>query len=188
VRSVPLVLPVRRLPLDALEVEISIAEGEPALQALLTWVRERAGQREAHDAEKGLCKRRLPLGLAAIKLYFAQRGTGEVGPGITQADGGVLPREPKRRRRDYCSRCGTFAVARTCDRTPGAPGSLPLDAQITLPARCDSYLLQAGMTGFAVEHPVTESADFLAQLVALEVAASVLMEVAQEASEDDEGF
>ena len=75
--------------MEALDVEISIAEGEPALQALITCVRERAGQIEAHEAEKGIFKRLLPIGLAALKLDVAQRGTGDVGPAITQADGGV---------------------------------------------------------------------------------------------------
>jgi hypothetical protein len=173
--------------MDALDVEISIAEGEQALQALITCVRERAGQLEAHEAEKGIFTRLLPMGLAAIQLYFAPRGTGDVGPAITQADGGVLPREPTLRRRDYCSRFGTFAVARTCDRTPGEPGIVPLDAQLNLPARCDAYFLQEWMTVFAVEHPLKESADFCAQLFALEGAESVWMAVAKAASEDDEG-
>jgi len=174
--------------MEALEVEISIAEGEQALQALITCVRERAGQLEAHEAEKGICKRLLPMGWAAMKRDFAQRGTGEGGPAITRADGGILPREPKRRRRDYVSLFGTFAVARTCDRTPGEPGIVPLDAQVNRPERCDSSFLQEWMTLFAVEHPFKERADFLAPLFDLEVAESVLRAVAKEAPEDDEGF
>jgi hypothetical protein len=89
--------------MDALDVETSITEGEQALQALLTLVRERAGTLEAHEAEKGLFKRLLPIGLAAMKLDFAQRGTGEMGPAITRADGVILPQENKRRGRDDCS-------------------------------------------------------------------------------------
>src|SRR5262249_54783155 len=107
---------------------------------------------------------------------------------ITRADGGILPREPKRRRRDYVSLFGTFAVARTCDRTPGEPGIVPLDAQVNRPERCDSSFLQEWMTLFAVEHPFKERADFLAPLFDLEVAESVLRAVAKEAPEDDEGF
>ena len=42
--------------MDALEVERSLAEGEQALQALITFASERAGTREAHDAEKCPCK------------------------------------------------------------------------------------------------------------------------------------
>jgi len=174
--------------MEALEVETSIAEGEQALQALITCAREHAGKLEAHDAEQGIFKRLLPMGLAAMKWYFAECGTGDVGPAITRADGMLLTREKPLRGRKYCSLFGTFAGARTCDRTAGEPGICPLDAQVNLPERCDSYFLQAWMTVFAVEPPFKESAGFFAQLFDLEVAESVLMEVAQEAPEDDEGF
>jgi hypothetical protein len=179
---------VRRIPMDALDVERSIAEGEQTLQALLKFVSESAGQLEAHDAEKGIFKRRLPMGLAAMKLSFAQRGTGELGAAVTRADGMILPRETQWRGRDYCSLFGTFAVPRTCYRTPGEPGIFPLDAPVNLPERCDSYVLQEWMTVCAVEHPFTESAGWFEPLFDLDVAESVLMEVAKEAPQDDEDF
>ena len=134
--------------MDALDVETSIAEGEQALQALIQFARESAGKREAHEAEQGIFKRLLPIGLAAMKLYFAQRGTGDVGPAVMRADGVLLPRETQLRGRDYCSLFGTFAVARTCDRAAGEPGIFPLDSQVNLPQRCDSYFLQEWMTWF----------------------------------------
>jgi len=187
-RGVPMVCHVRRIPMEALEVETSIAEGEQALQALLTFARENAGKFAAHEAEKGIFKRLLPIGLAAMKLYFAQRGTGDVGPAIMRADGVFLPREKRLRGRDYFSLFGKFAVARTCYRTPGEPGIFPLDAQVNLPERCYSYFLQEWMTLFEVEHPFKESASWFEQLFDLDVAESVLMEVAKEAPEDYEGF
>ena len=150
--------------MEALEVETSIAEGEQALQALLQFARERGGTLEAHEAEKGIFKRLLPIGLAAMQLYFAQRGTGDVGPAITRADGVLLAREQKLRGRDYCSLFGKFAVARTCYRAAGEPGIFPLDQQVNLPERCDSYFLQEWMTLFAVEHPFKESAGLFEQL------------------------
>ena len=174
--------------MDALDVETSIAEGEQALQALLQFARENAGKLEAHEAEKGIFTRLMPIGLAAMKLYFAQRGTGDVGPAVTRADGILLPREPKLRGRDYGSLFGKFTVARTCYRTPGAPGIFPLDAQVNLPTRCYSYFLQEWMTVFAVEHPFKESASWFEQLFDLEVAESAVMAVAKEAPEDYEAF
>jgi hypothetical protein len=188
VRNVPMVDHVRRTPMDALDVETSIVEGEQALQALLKFVSESAGRLEAHEAEKGIFKRLLPIGLAAMKLYFAQRGTGDVGPAITRADGIILPREKPLRGRDYFSIFGKFKVARTCYRTPGEPGICPLDGEVNLPARCYSYFLQEWMTLFEVEHPFQESAGWLEQLFELDVAESVLMEVAKEAPADYEGF
>ena len=174
--------------MEALDVETSIAEGEQALQALRQFAREHAGTLEAHEAEKGILKRLLPMGLAAMQRSFAQRGTGDVGPAVTRADGMLLPREQTLRGRDDCSLCGKFKVARTCDRAPGETGICPLDAQVNLPQRCDSYVLQEWMTVFEVEHPFQESAGFFAQLFDLDVAERVLMEVAQEAPQDDEDF
>jgi hypothetical protein len=63
--------------MEALEVEKSIAEGEPALQGLIKSAREHAGKLEAHEAEKGIFKRLLPIGLAAMQLSFAERGPGD---------------------------------------------------------------------------------------------------------------
>jgi hypothetical protein len=174
--------------MDALEVEMRLAAGEQALQALLTCARESASKLEAQEAEQGLFTRLLPIGLAAMKRSFAQRGTGDVGPAIMRADGVLLPREHKLRGRDSCSLFGKFAVVRTCDRLPGEPGICPLDAQVNLPERCDSYVLQEWMTLFAVEPPFQESAGLVAQLLDLEVAESVLLEVAKEAPQDDEAF
>ena len=174
--------------MEALDIETSIAEGEQSLQALLTFIRENASSLAAHEAEKGIFKRLLPIGLAAMKLYFAQRGTGDVGPAVTRADGALLPREQKLRGRDYFSIFGKFKVARTCYRTPGEPGIFPLDAQVNLPARCYSYFLQEWMTLFEVEHPFKESAGFFAQLFDFEVAESVLMAVAKDAPKDYTAF
>jgi hypothetical protein len=174
--------------MDALDVETSIAEGEQALQTLLKFVSESAGTLEAHEAEKGIFKRLLPIGLAAMKLYFAQRGTGDLGAAVTRADGMLLPRETQLRAHDYFSLFGKFAVPRTCYRTPGEPGIFPLDAQVNFPERCYSYFLQEWMTLFEVEHPFQESAGLFEQLFDLEVAESVLMEVAKEAPQDYESF
>ena len=174
--------------MEALEVETSIAEGERALQALLQFARESGGKLEAHEAEKGIFKRLLPIGLAAMKRYFAQRGTGDVGEAITRADGVLLAREQKLRGRDYFSLFGKFAVARTCYRAAGEPGIFPLDQQVNLPERCYSYFLQEWMTLFEVEHPFKDSAGLFEQLFDLDLAESVLMEVAQEAPADYEAF
>jgi hypothetical protein len=174
--------------MDALDVETRIAEAEQALQARLQFAREDAGTLEAHDAEQGLFKRLLPMGLAAMQLSFAQRGTGDMGTAITRADGVTLPQEPTLRGRDDCSLFGKCTVARTCDRTAGDPGIFPLDAQVNLPERCDSYVLPEWMTVFAVEHPFQESSAWFEPRVDREGAESVLREVAQEAPMDDESF
>jgi hypothetical protein len=174
--------------MEAYEVEASIAEGEQALQALLSFVQEKAGELEAHEAEKGILKRLMPVGLAALRVYFAERGTGEVGPAVEREDGVVLVREGQLRERAYFSLFGKLAVPRTCYRAPGEAGIFPLDEQANLPERCYSYFVQEWMTLFAVEHPFKESAGWFEQLFDLDVAESVLIDVAKEAPQDYEAF
>lgn len=174
--------------MEAFEVEASIAEGEEALQALLSFVQEKAGRLEAHEAEKGIFKRLIPLGLTAMRLYFAERGTGDVGPAVEREDGVVLLREGKCRDRDYFSIFGKLAVPRTYYRALGEPGIFPLDEQANLPERCYSYFLQEWMTLCAVEHPFKESAGWFDQLFDLDLAESVLSEVAKDAPQDYEVF
>jgi len=174
--------------MEAYDIEASITEGEQALQALVSFVRENAGQLQAHEAEKGIFKRLMPLGLAAMRLYFAERGTGDVGPGVEREDGMVLVREGKLRERDYFSIFGKLDVPRTCYRALGEAGIFPLDEHVNVPKRCYSYFVQEWMTLFAVEHPFKESAGWFDQLFDLDVAESVLIEVAKEAPQDYEAF
>ena len=163
--------------MDTLDVETSIAEGEQALQALIS-LPGKCRELEAHEAEKGIFKRLLPIGLAAMKLYFAQRGTGDV-ERITRADGVAC--------RGKATGAGLLLALRQVRGGPdllphaGETGIFPLDAQVNLPERCYSYFLQEWMTVFEVEHPFKESAGWFEQLFDLDVAESVLMEVAQEA-------
>jgi hypothetical protein len=174
--------------MEAYDVEASIAEGEEAVQALLSFVRANARQLEAHEAEKGIFKRLMPLGLAAMRLYFAERGTGDVGPAVEREDGAVLLREGKLRARDYFSIFGKLDVPRTCYRAVGEAGIFPLDEHANVPERCYSYFLQEWMTLFAVEHPFKESAGWFDQLFDLDLAASVLIDVAKEAPQDYDAF
>ena len=120
--------------MDALEVETSIAEREQALQALMQFARESALTLEAHEAEQGIFKRLRPLGLAVMKLYVAQLGTGDLGAALTRADGMMLPREKPLRGRDYCSRFGKFAVARTVTARPEKPGASHWTRRLTFPS------------------------------------------------------
>lgn len=174
--------------MEALDVERSIAEGDRAFQDLLAFVRENAGRLQAHEAEKSIFKRLLPIGLAAMKLYFAERGTGDVGPAIKRRGEPILDRENQLRERDYFSIFGKFDVPRSCYRTPGLPGVFPLEAQVNFPERCYSYFLQEWMTVLEVEQPFKESAGFFEETFDLSLSESVLIDVAREAHQDYDSF
>ncbi len=172
------------------QVEASIAEGQQRVQDLFTFVRKNAKDLEAHQAEKSVFKLLLPIGLAAMKAYFAERGTGDVGPTIVREDGLVLDRQSKLGQRDYFSIFGKFDVPRTCYRASGTgeDGVFPLDEQVNLPERCYSYFLQDWMTQFAVEQPFRETGTIFDDFFDLLVAESVVLNVTLEAQDDYDAF
>lgn len=172
------------------QFESSIAEGKRAVQDLFAFVRENANDLEAHQAEKAVFKLLLPIGLAAMKAYFAKRGTGDIGPTIVRDDGLVLDKQPKLGHRDYFSIFGKFDVPRTCYRADGTgeDGVFPLDEQVNLPERCYSYFLQDWMTQFAVEQPFRETGTLFEDLFDLQVAESVVLNVTLEAQDDYDAF
>ena len=168
--------------MDALDVETSIAEGEQALQALLQFARETCRQARGARSGEGHLQAAAAHWVGGDEALLRPARDGRCGTG-RHAGRRRAPAAGDRqlRGRDYFSLFGKFAVARTCYRTPGEPGIFPLDAQVNLPERCYSYFLQEWMTVFEVEHPFKESAGWFEQLFDLEVAESVLMEVAKEA-------
>lgn len=174
--------------MEALDVERSLAEGEVGVQALMSFVRENAGKLQAHEAEKAIFKRILPIGLAAMKVYFAERGTGDVGVALKRTGQPILTREGGLRGCKYFSLFGKFDVPRTCYRTEGEPGVFPLDGQVNLPERSYSYFLQELMTVFEVEQPFRESSTLFEQLFDLNIAESVLIQVAREAHHNYDAF
>ena len=171
-----------------MNVEEMIAEGNTAIQALFLFARRGARKLQAHEAEKGIFKLLLPIGQAALKAYFAERGPGDVGPAIKRPGEPILNREKQLGERDYFSIFGKFDVPRTCYRTPGLPGVFPLDAQVNLPERCYSYFLQEWMTLLEVEQPFKESAGFFEDTFDLSLSESVLIDVAGEAHQEYDSF
>ena len=63
----------------------SIAEGRRAVHGLFAFVRDHSRRLDAHPAENGAFRSLLPIRLAAMKTYFAERGAGEVDPTILRA-------------------------------------------------------------------------------------------------------
>ena len=101
-------------------------------------------------------------------------GTGDVGPTLTVAGDSPsdpdqeLPRLDQPHKRPYLSIFGEIAIERTCyghDRVEAAP----LDAQLHLPQRQYSYLLQQWLGSFVVDDAHAEAIRKLGTILGLEI-------------------
>ena len=126
-------------------VEQSILEGQMEVKQLFEFVMNNAKEMDAYSMEEAIFDRVMGIGLAAMKCYFAEKGTGDVDDVLELEDGTILKKEKRLLCQNYFSVFGKLAVPRTCYRTNGRKGVMPLDAQANLPDRTYSYLLQEWM-------------------------------------------
>ena len=75
--------------MKALSIEQSIFEGKQEVKKLFHFVNEHAAESTAYEMEQAIFVRVMRIGLSAMKCYFAQKGTGDVGETIPSPDGGV---------------------------------------------------------------------------------------------------
>jgi hypothetical protein len=166
--------------MEALSVEQSILEGNRGIKELFEYVQNKASGLEAYDMEVAIFSRVLKIGLSAMKCYFAERGTGDIGAELVLEDGKVLRRESGLRGRDYFSVFGKIKVPRTCYRAEGQVGIMPLDAQVNFPNRCYSYLLQEWTDLLSIRETFGEAQISLEKLLGLKVRQSRLEVVNRE--------
>jgi hypothetical protein len=158
--------------MKALSVEESIFEGKEEVKKLFQFVNDHAVESTAYEMEQTIFVGVMRIGLSAMKCYFAQTGTGDLGETISLPDGEVLQRVNELRGRDYFSVFGKFKVPRSYYHCKGESGVFPLDAQADLPERCYSYLLQEWMDLLSLRDTFKESESSLAKLLGLDLKSS----------------
>jgi hypothetical protein len=167
--------------MKALSVERSICEGHQEVKDLFAFVTQHAGDMTAYQMEQDIFAKVMHIGLAAMKGYFATKGTGDVGKEFIFEDGTVATKAKGLCGRAYFSVFGKFSVPRTVYRAYARPGVMPLDAQADLPERCYSYLLQEWMDHLSIRNVFKESEVTLTKLLGIQVSAS-RFEVVNQAS------
>lgn len=88
---------------------------------------------------------------------------------IQKEDGTILKKESGCRERVIYTTFGKVTIPRTCYRTEGQPGIMPLDAQANLPDRSYSFLLQEYMDLLAIQSPFEKSSDILEKFLGFKI-------------------
>jgi len=143
---------------------------------------------DAHEMEEAIFKKLIPIGQAALKTYFAEKGTGDVGEEIQREDGVILNREWGMRSRIYSSIFGEIVVPRTCYRRLGEAGIFPLDKAVNLPEHCYSYYLQEWMNLLSLDHPYVEGAKRLKYFFGISLVESVMATISRDGADHYDAF
>src|SRR4051794_26794599 len=173
---------------------IKIEEGLKTFWNLVERMRYAADQqRPIHQVEETLFRELLVIGRCLLQAFLDMAGTGDVGPTLTRAGDPPsgpdqeLPRLARPHKRPYLSVFGAMTIARACygrDRIEAAP----LDAQLHLPQRQYSYLLQKWLGSFVVDDAHDEAIRKLGTILGSEITVKASEDLNREQASDVEVF
>lgn len=143
-----------------------VAQMQQDFHNLIAYVRD-AQTRTASEVERTLLRRLLALGLQLLRLFFLTRAALRP-PTPTTTSGTPLPFH-SRRPIDYFSVFGKLSFARHYFYAPDCGGVSPLDADLSLPARCYSDLLRDFLTYDATDGAYRETSTSVKRILGLDV-------------------
>ncbi len=173
---------------------MNIDQGLKTFWGLVEYVQHAANEQQPIDrVEETIFRDLLSIGRWMLESFLTFAGTGDVGPTLTvtgksaTAPEQVLPRLERPYKRPYLSIFGEIDIERMCyghDRVEAAP----LDAQLHLPRRQYSYLLQRWLGAFVVDDAHAEAIGKLGTILGLEIAVKASEDLNREQASDVEVF
>ena len=147
--------------------EPMVQQLQPEFQNLLADVTgPEARSQTAYTVELTLFRRLLALGAALLRLFLVMRAAVRPTEPVTAPDGTRLTYHDQRPT-TYYAVFGKVRFWRHCFTAPGQEGLCPLDAELSLPARCDSDLLQEWAVSGTTDESYRESQTMWACILGL---------------------
>jgi hypothetical protein len=172
----------------------NIDEGLNTFWALVERLQNAADQRQPiHEVEETAFRQLLIVGRWLLQAFLDMAGSGDVGPTMIVAGDSPtdpdreLPRLEQTHARPYLSIFGEISIERTCygrDRIE----AVPLDAQLHLPQRQYSYLLQQWLGAFVVDDAHAEAVRKLETILGLKIAVKASEDLNREQACDVEPY
>jgi hypothetical protein len=153
-------------------------------QNLLIYVRgPNAGSQVAYTVELTLFRRLLALGAALWRLFFVTRAAGHPAEPVTAPNGTHLTYHDQRPT-TYYSVFGKVCFARSYITARGQAGCCPLDAELSLPARCYSDLLREWAIYGATDESYHESETVIERILGTSLSLEALATGVVQAGQD----
>lgn len=164
-----------------------VAQIQQDMLALLTYVTgPQTATQTAYTVELTLFRRLLALGAALLRLFFLTRAASRPSA-PTSPDGSVLSYHDQRLT-SYYSVFGKLRFPRHYFIAAGQAGCCPLDADLSLPARCYSDLLREWTDYDATDGAYRETADMISRILGLDLSIAALETNVREDAADVAAF
>jgi hypothetical protein len=173
---------------------MNIDQGLKTFWGLVEYIQHAADEHQPIDrVEETIFRDLLTIGRWMLESFLTFAGTGDVGPTLTVTGTSatepeqVLPRLERPYKRPYLSIFGEIDIERIC-YGHGRVEAAPLDAQLHLPRREYSYLLQRWLGAFVVDDAHAEAIRKLGTILGLKIAVKASEDLNGEQASDVEVF
>ena len=160
-------------------MEEKVLQARAEFNRVIDFVTGEALTLELHCVEGEVFRMLLRLGRILLELFLRSVGTGNLGRTVTMEDGSVLGYRRVSPRK-YLSIFGEVTIVRAYYLKDGARGVFPLEAQLNLPKRKYSYLLQKWMTLWGVRTTYEGAVETLDDFLGLDLAHRPIQRVAHD--------
>ena len=142
-----------------------------------------ARSQTAYTVELTVFRRLLALGATLLRLFFVTRAAGRPAEPVTAPDGTHLSYHDQRPT-TYYSVFGKVYFARPFFTAPGQQGLCPLDAELSLPARCYSDLLREWAVYGTTDESYRESHSVLERILGVSLSLQAIESSVADAAGD----
>lgn len=156
------------------------------IQNLFHFLSNDAKDCQLHAVEDHMFKSLLLFGKDLLEKFLTEKGTGKKAFVKTLNDE-IIPFHSIKTR-NYLSIFGDITIKRAYFWKPGVKGIFPLDAELNLPTRIHSYLLDNWVQQRITEEPYQEAIDSISHLLHLKITKQISQKITVESSEDIEKF
>jgi hypothetical protein len=169
------------------EMETAVSELAMVVNGILAFVRGSAQEMEIGEVERRLLSMVMEVGRAALAKFVATKGPGYVGKETTDAQGNRCP-YVRDRTCVYRSIFGTIPIRRAYYHAAGSPGVFPLDAEINLPERSYSYLVQEFSSRLAVAMSYEDAQEIMSSFFPVTMPIRSLEGMVSDLCDDVDGY
>lgn len=173
--------------MEMYQIEQQHVEQETVLKQIRSYVEGGALSEELHKVEWNIFKLLLRLGLSLLKEVLARHGSGNCGPQVRLESGTTLPYHSLKKR-SYLSIFGWVEITRAYYWRKGEEGYCPLDAQLNLPQRAYSYLLEQWVELNVIDQAYDKAIAKVARIFELEIWKRGQEDIVQEVAGDVQEF
>lgn len=156
------------------------------VQNLLKFLSNDAHTCQLHVVEDKMHKLLLALGKDLLNQFLAEKGTGKK-EFVKTLNNEIIPFHSIKSR-NYLSIFGDIAITRAYFWKPNNKGIFPLDAELNLPTRIHSYLLDKWVQQRITEEPYEEAINIFRDLLNLNITKQTSQKITVESSQDVENF